>query len=108
MEYKVNIGLRVGYVDLVGFRYNEKREKVPYIFIEVKKWGMGVDNAYPQLVSYMSNYKGVQFEIAADGNDIRIMNQSLEEMDDVPSFQIQMLMCGKVTHKHLIDSHSPF
>lgn len=91
VEYKVNIGSQFGLVDVVVYNYGTNKEKVPYIFIETKKWGMGLDTATPQLKSYMSNNKVVKYGIATDGNEISIINDNFEEIGDIPKFNIHML-----------------
>lgn len=90
VEYKVNLGSQRGLVDVVVNIYSNKT-KVPYIFIETKKWGMGIKDALSQLRSYMSNLSTVSYGIATDGNEIKIINSKFEEIDDIPKFNINML-----------------
>lgn len=90
VEYKVNLGSQRGLVDVVVNIYSNKT-KVPYIFIETKKWGMGIKDALSQLRSYMSNSSTVSYGIATDGNEIKLINNKFEEIDDIPKFNINML-----------------
>ena len=90
VEYKVNIGSQRGLVDIVINIYSNKT-KVPYIYIETKKWGMGIEDALSQLKSYMSSTLSVSYGIATDGNDIKIINSNFEEVDDIPKFNINMM-----------------
>lgn len=90
VEYKVNIGYQRGLVDVVINIYSNKT-KVPYIYVETKKWGMGVEDALSQLKSYMSSTSSVSYGIATDGNDIKIINNNFEEVDDIPKFNINMM-----------------
>lgn len=90
VEYNVNIGSQRGFVDVVVYIYNNKT-KVPYIFIETKRWGSGIEVATSQLQSYMSNCSTTSYGIATDGNEIKIINNKFEEIDDIPKFNINML-----------------
>ncbi len=90
VEYKTNIGSQRGLVDVVVNIYSNKT-KVPYIYIETKKWGMGVEDAIYQLKSYMSNSSTVFYGIATDGNEIKIINNKFEEINDIPKFNINMM-----------------
>lgn len=90
IECKVNIGSRIGLVDIVVYKYKNET-KLPYIFIEVKKMGSGIENAMTQLQSYMSNSKTVMYGIATDGNEIKIINNNFEQIDDIPKFDVNML-----------------
>ena len=90
VEYKVNIGSQRGLVDIVINIYSNKT-KVPYIYIETKKWGMGIEDALSQLKSYMSSTSSISYGIATDGNDIKIINSNFEEVDDIPKFNINMM-----------------
>lgn len=90
VEHNVNIGSQRGFVDVVIYIYNNKT-KVPYIFIETKRWGSGVEVATSQLQSYMSNSSTVSYGIATDGNEIKIINNRFEEIEDIPKFNINML-----------------
>lgn len=90
LEYKINIGSKFGLADIVVNTYR-KKVKLPYILIEVKKWGDGVASALSQLKSYMANCPDVQYGIATDGNEIIIINKDLEEISDIPKFDRSML-----------------
>lgn len=90
IEFKVNIGSQNGLVDVVVYIYKNK-VKVPYIFIETKKWGTGTERAMTQLQSYMSNNKQVAYGIATDGNEIKIINSEFEPMEDIPMFNSSMV-----------------
>lgn len=90
IEYKVNIGSKQCLVDIVVYIYGENG-KIPYIFIETKRWGVGIENAIPQLTSYMSNNINVRYGIASDGNELKIINNKFEEIDDIPLFNINMM-----------------
>lgn len=90
IEQKVNIGSTVKYADIAIDIYRNK-VKGPYILIETKAWGSGVESAISQLKSYMANTPSVQYGIATDGNDLVIINKDLDEIDDIPKFDSSMI-----------------
>lgn len=100
VEYRVNIGSQRGLVDVVVYIYNNKT-KIPYIFIETKRWGMGVKDATIQLQSYMSNSANTSYGIATDGNEIKILNNRFEEIDDIPKFNINMIPTSAETFEYI-------
>ena len=53
--------------------------------------GNGIDGALSQLKSYISNSPSVQYGIATDGNEIVIINRDLEEISDIPKFDVSMI-----------------
>lgn len=116
IEQKVNIGSTVKYADIAIDIYRNK-VKGPYILIETKAWGNGVDSALSQLKSYMANTPSAQYGIATDGNDIVIINRDLEEVDDIPKFDSSMIpltletidyidLKRSTSHKFIKDSSS--
>lgn len=90
IEYQVNSFSRIGYVDIAVSTYI-KNNKVPYIFIEIKRQGAGLTNCLEQLKSYMSTSPTCQYGIATDGVDIIIINRDMLAIDDIPSFNPSML-----------------
>lgn len=90
IEYQVNLGSKIGFVDGVIYIYRNKT-KVPYIFVEAKRWGTGLETGFSQIKSYMSNCNGVQYGIVTDGNEIKIINKNFENVYDIPPFSSSML-----------------
>lgn len=90
IEYKVNIGSRSGKVDVV-INILDNNEKVPFIFVEAKRWGSGVEDALSQLKSYLSSSKTVKYGIACDGNQIAIIDNNLRYVNDIPKFNSNMM-----------------
>lgn len=90
IEYPVNFGSRVNYAD-VAVNIYRNNVKGPYILVETKAWGKGIDGALSQLKSYMKNTMGVQYGIATDGNELMIINRDLEEIDDIPKYSSSMM-----------------
>lgn len=90
IEYKVNSFSRIGYVDVVVSIY-KNNNKVPYIFVEVKRPGAGIVSCLEQLKSYMAASPVCQYGIATDGVDVVIINRDLEAVKDIPDFMPSML-----------------
>lgn len=116
IEQKVNIGSSVKFADIAIDIYRNK-VKGPYILIETKAWGNGVESALSQLKSYMANTPSVQYGMATDGNDLVIINKDLEEIDDIPKFDSSMIpltletieyvdLKRSTSHKFIKDSSS--
>ncbi len=77
-------------MDVVVSIYNNNN-KVPYIFVEVKRPGAGISNCLGQLKSYLSTSSTCQYGIATDGVDLVIINKDLEAVMDIPDFKPGML-----------------
>ncbi|GAA0858550.1 hypothetical protein GCM10008916_16870 [Clostridium nitritogenes] len=90
VEVKTNIGSNVGLVDVVISIYKNKT-KVPYIYGEIKSWGLGIEDGLRQIKSYMSGNSDVQYGVVTDGNDIEIINKEFEKVKDIPAFSSSML-----------------
>lgn len=104
VEYKANLGSKSGLVDIVIYIYKNK-SKIPFIFIEVKRWGMGIERAVPQLQSYMSSCNTVAYGIATDGNELIIINNEFEKVNDIPVFNSNMLPASIETYEYMDLSH---
>lgn len=90
VEYKVNLFSKQGSVDIVVNIYRNG-EKIPYIFIEVKRKGYQTDAAKKQLQSYMVAEKRCCYGIMTDGNDYVVINNEFEQINDIPEFQASMM-----------------
>lgn len=83
LEYPVQQFSRKGYIDLaVNILVNG--EEMPYIFVEVKRFGAGIQDATNQLKSYMETNDKVRYGVATDGLEIIILNREGEILGDIP------------------------
>ncbi len=83
LEYPVQQFSKKGYVDLaVNILVNG--EEMPYIFVEVKRFGAGIQDATKQLKSYMETNDKVRYGVATDGLEIIILNREGEILGDIP------------------------
>lgn len=90
VEYRVNSFSQVGLVDIaVSIYYNNNR--IPYIFIEIKPLGKGIESGLAQVKSYLSHSPTCQYAIVTDGNELQILNRKLEAVEDLPLFNSSML-----------------
>ncbi len=105
IEYKVNNFSQVGSVDLAVCVYNNNR-KIPYIFVETKAMGKGIENAIKQLTSYMSNDRNCQYGIATDGNEMVMINNKFEIIEDIPGFHPSMLPSSIENYRYLDIEHN--
>lgn len=90
VEYKINNFSKTGSVDAAVLIYNSTT-KIPYVLIETKALGQGVEAAVRQLKSYMSNCNTCNYGVATDGNEICILNKDMEIIEDIPLFNPSML-----------------
>lgn len=114
IEEKINIGSKQYFADIAVNTYKDN-VKVPYILIETKKWGTGIEDALRQLQSYMSNCLSAKYGIATDGNELVIIDRDLSRIDDIPKFDSNMMpsslesneyidLARQVTHKFIKDN----
>lgn len=115
LEEKINIGSKIGLAD-ISVNIYRKKVKAPYILVETKRWGFGVESALNQLKSYLSNCPTAQYGIATDGNELVIINRDLEEINDIPKFDTSMIpstldtvefidIRKNISHKFIKDSN---
>nr|WP_246169865.1 transcriptional repressor LexA [Alkalibaculum sporogenes] len=90
LEYQVQQFSNSGYVDIaVDIYFNG--QVVPYLFIEIKRFGSGIETAMKQLKSYMQANNYVRYGIATDGIDIIVINREEEVINDIPRCQPNFL-----------------
>ncbi|MBP2028768.1 SOS regulatory protein LexA [Acetoanaerobium pronyense] len=96
LEYPVQNFSSTGYVDIAVniFFNNELR---PYLFVETKKFGYGIESGLEQLKSYMEANKDVRYGIITDGLEILIINRNQEVIQDIPKCQPNFLPEKKET-----------
>ncbi|GGM40433.1 hypothetical protein GCM10011351_28230 [Paraliobacillus quinghaiensis] len=90
LEYPVQQFSKRGYVD-IAVTIEVNGEKMPYIFAEVKAFGLGIEEGLPQLKTYMQAEPKVQYGIVTDGLVVQIINRNGELVNDVPPCQPQFL-----------------
>ena len=71
IEYKVNSYSKIGFVDIVVF----KKNKEPFILVEVKNINGDLRDAYRQLLSYSSSTPSVEYLIVTNGRETKILNR---------------------------------
>ena len=100
IEYPVQKFSSKGYVDLAVSIF-VKGEEIPYIFIEIKRFGSGVGTALSQLKSYMQTNEKVRYGLATDGVDIVFINQEGEILNDIPKCNPHFLPEKKKTKVYI-------
>ena len=83
LEYPVQKFSQKGYAD-IAINIFVNGEEMPYIFVEIKRFGAGIENAIIQLKDYMGANDKVRYGIATDGVDIIILNREGEVLLDIP------------------------
>lgn len=100
VEFKVNNFSKTGSVDICVSIYSGGN-KIPYIFVETKAFGSGIEGAIRQVKSYMSSCETCQYGIAVDGNEVMIINKRYEAVDDIPMFNPSMLPSSIENYKYI-------
>ena len=90
IEYRVQLFSKTGFVDIVVYIY-ANNEMIPYIFAEVKQPGYGIKNALEQMKSYLAAAPKACYAIITDGNELKIWDRNLSEIEDIPVFDTSML-----------------
>lgn len=83
LEYPVQQFSKRGYVDIAVNIYING-EKMAYIFAEIKRFGVGIEDAIPQLQSYMEVNNRVRYGVVTDGLEIIVINREGEVLGDIP------------------------
>lgn len=90
IEYPVQSFSKKGFADIVVCIYHQGK-KVPYILIETKKYRAGIEDATAQAISYMNTIDTVRYCLVTDGQNLKIIDRDLDEVDDIPRFNASML-----------------
>lgn len=90
LEFPVQLFSRKGYVDIAVMMY-KNGQALPYIFIEVKQFGQGIQDAVEQLKSYMQADSRVHYGLATDGLEVVCIDRNGERIADIPKCQPQFL-----------------
>lgn len=99
IEYKVKVFSKAGYVDIAVFADNNSADNSfvydsstdnspanPFMFIEVKAYGSGINDALTQLKSYMCVNKNCEYGAASDGDEITIIDKYFNVIKDIPKY----------------------
>ncbi|MEN8906953.1 MAG: S24 family peptidase, partial [Clostridiales bacterium] len=100
VEFKVYNFSKQGFVDIVVNIYN-KNNKIPYIFIETKRYNSGITEGLGQLKSYMESNVMCQYGISTDGVRFEVINSKFEKVNDIPNFHPSMLPDGIETYQFI-------
>lgn len=90
LEYPVQQFSRKGFVDIAVHIY-ANGDLLPYIFVEVKQFGSGIQDATEQLKSYLEADTRARYGIVTDGLQVICMNRAGEILTDLPKCQPQFL-----------------
>ncbi|WP_391204686.1 transcriptional repressor LexA [Psychrobacillus sp. L4] len=90
LEYPVQQFSRKGFIDIAVHIYTNGN-LVPYIFLEVKQFGSGIEDATEQLKSYLEADARVRYGVVTDGLQVICMNRAGEILNDLPKCQPQFL-----------------
>lgn len=96
IEFKVKKFSSSGYIDIAVNIYFNNTIK-PYLFIETKRFGLGIEDGFEQLKKYMDANDDVRYGVVTDGLDIFIINKNGEIMNDIPKCQPNFLPEKKET-----------
>ena len=100
LEYPIQKFSQKGYVD-IAVNIFVNGEKMPYIFVEVKRFGIGIEGAIKQLENYMETNDKVRYGVATDGIDIMIINREGETLQDIPKCNSHFLLETKETKGYI-------
>ena len=90
LEYQVKNFSSSGFVD-IAVNIHFGNEIKPYLFVETKRFGVGIDEGFKQLKSYMDACTYVRYGIVTDGLEIMVINKNGELMNDIPKCQANFL-----------------
>lgn len=90
LEYPVQQFSRKGFVDIAVHIY-ANGDLLPYIFLEVKQFGIGIIDAKEQLKSYLEAETRARYGVVTDGLQVICMNRAGELLNDLPKCQPQFL-----------------
>lgn len=90
LEFGVQQFSKKGYCDIAVMVYTAGEAR-PYIIAEVKRFGSGIGEALVQLKSYLEADSRAFYGIATDGLELKIIDRSGEEVQDLPKCRPQFL-----------------
>ena len=100
LEYPVQQFSRKGYVD-IAVNIFVNGDILPYLFVEVKQFGSGIQDAIEQLKSYLQAEPRVRYGVVTDGLRVICMNRNGELLNDLPKCQPQFLPETKNTRIYM-------
>lgn len=83
LEYPVQQFSRKGFVDIAVQIY-VNGDILPYLFVEVKQFGSGIQDATEQLKSYLEAEPRARYGVVTDGLQVICMNRTGELLNDLP------------------------
>lgn len=90
LEFPVQQFSKRGYIDIVVSIY-VNGQMTPYIFAEVKRFGVGILEATDQLKSYIHADPNVRYGIVTDGLEVLCIDRDGEVLNDLPKCRPQFL-----------------
>lgn len=90
IEFPVQIGSKRCFADIAVYRY-DGRKRIPFILIETKSKENSIGSAVDQLRSYMAGVPEAEYGMAVNGKEIKIINSDGKEVEDLPSFNLEMM-----------------
>jgi SOS regulatory protein LexA len=102
VEYPVKAFSQTGYVD-IAIRINHEGQESPFIFIETKRRGRGMDDALKQVQSYMQQCPACRYGVATDGSRAQVIDRKSRPVKDIPMFRTTWGLSNTVrlTYHHL-------
>lgn len=100
LEYSVQQFSRKGFVDIAVNIY-ANGEIRPYLFVEVKQFGNGIQDATEQLKSYLQAEPRARYGVVTDGLQVLCMDRNGELLNDLPKCQPQFLPETKNTQIYM-------
>jgi SOS regulatory protein LexA len=88
LEYPVQQFSKQGYVD-IAVKINHNGVEKPYIFVETKAPGAGIEDGLNQLKTYLGANKDVKYGVVTDGLELVVLDRHGEVVSDIPSCQPQ-------------------
>lgn len=88
LEYPVQQFSKQGYVD-IAVKINHNGDERPYIFVETKAPGTGIEDGFNQLKTYLAANSEVKYGVVTDGLELVVVDKNGEIVSDIPSCQPQ-------------------
>lgn len=87
VEYPVYTFSKAGAVDIVVYRKGEKKQRRPFLFVELKAVSVDIKDGLSQLKSYMSNDAVCSYGVVTNGREMMVLNNRFEVLDDFPDYE---------------------
>lgn len=100
LEFPVQKFSQKGYCDVAVMIYSQGEAR-PFIFVEVKQFGSGIEEGLKQLKTYLEADPRVSYGLVTDGLDIKVIDRNGEEVQDLPRCRPQFLPETKNNKRYL-------